>query len=504
MSTLNPERSQVLWLGAPPHSEHRAELANRGLAVCEVDPGDLEKVPFDYRFVRGLVICAMPPKVPAAKRALGGVAIALDHGLQILVLVGDSVAHAFVQGCIDKAVTAGPARERIRYRLGAKPHEVAEVFARCAPGPAIHTALKIEAPGGMNLTVKQEFLLRRAFSDCSAIHLTELSGGRSALTLSVQATLSNSLAGPHPLPFFAKLDRAALIAAEQACYERYAETHIAWYLRPNLQPARCLIGADTGILVGSFVPKSESLWTLVVQGRAETAIQSLFTETLAGWRTAHASTQMEHGSIAPSLADVFKPINVRKRYVKAAASLGFVHDPQEIWEAFLNLPTRCWPKAPIHGDMHAENVRVRGSDAIIIDLAKATMGPLAADPASLEVWIAFQTPPQGFEIEPVEWLQTVQALFSYPLVVEPDPSNIGAGTKWLRDGVIHARRIALASSVPVDYAITLALFLLRRATFEPDAIAPIDDEYRRTWAWVLGCQLLRTIQKTECQYEEAA
>jgi len=48
MSTLNPERSQVLWFGAPPHSEHRAELANRGLTVCEVDPGDLEEVPFDY------------------------------------------------------------------------------------------------------------------------------------------------------------------------------------------------------------------------------------------------------------------------------------------------------------------------------------------------------------------------------------------------------------------------------------------------------------------------
>lgn len=504
MSTLNPERSQVLWLGASPHSEHRAELANRGLTVCEVDPGDLEKVTFDYRFVRGLVICAMPPKVPAAKQVLGGIAIALDHGLQILVLVGDSVAHAFVQGCIDKVVPAGPARERVRYRLGAKAHEVAEVFARHAPGPAIHTALKIEASDGMNLTVAQEFLLRRAFSDCSAIHLTELSGGRSALTLSVQATLSNSLAGPHPLPFFAKLDRAALIAAEQACYERYAETHIAWYLRPNLQPARCLIGTDTGILVGSFVPKSESLWALVVHGRAEAAIQSLFTETLAGWRTAHAAMQTEHGSIAPSLAGVFKPANVRKRYVKSAASLGFVHDPHEIWEAFLNLPTRCWPKAPIHGDMHAENVRVRGSDAIIIDLAKTMMGPLGADPASLEVWIAFQSPPKGFAIEPVEWLQTVQALFSYPLVLESRPSDAAAGTNWLRDGVIHTRRVALASSAPVDYAITLALYLLRRATFEPDTIDPIGDEYRRTWAWVLGCQLLQTIQETECQYEEAA
>lgn len=501
----NPERAKVLWLGAPPHPEHYAELANRGLAVCEVDPRDLEETSLDYRFVRGLVICAMPPKVPAAKQALGGIASALDHGLQILVLVGDSVVHAFVQACIDKALPAGPARESIRYRLGAKAHEVAELFARHAPGPAIHASLRIEVPSGMKLNATQEFLLRRAFSDCSAIHLTELSGGRSALTLSVQATLSNSLAGPHPLPFFAKLDRAALIAAEQVCYERYAESHIAWYLRPNLQRARCLIGADSGILVGSFVPKSESLWSLVVQGRAEAAIQSLFTETLSGWRTAHAATQTEHGSIAPSLAGVFKPASVRKRYVKAAASLGFAHDPQEVWEAFLNLPTRTWPKAPIHGDMHAENVRVRGSDAIIIDLAKATMGPAGADPACLEVWIAFETPPKGFEVEAAAWLQTVETLFSYARVVQPPQSDAPAEKNWLHNGVVQTRRLALASSPPVDYAITLALYLLRRATFEPDAVDPIGDEYRRTWAWVLGCRLLQAIQEKEieCQLEEA-
>ena len=60
MSTSNPERAKVLWLGAPPPPEHDAELANRGLTMCEVDASDLENAPFNCRFVRGLVICAMP------------------------------------------------------------------------------------------------------------------------------------------------------------------------------------------------------------------------------------------------------------------------------------------------------------------------------------------------------------------------------------------------------------------------------------------------------------
>ena len=60
MSTSSPERAKVLWLGAPPPSEHDPELANRSLTMCGMDATDLEKAPFDHRFVRGLVTCATP------------------------------------------------------------------------------------------------------------------------------------------------------------------------------------------------------------------------------------------------------------------------------------------------------------------------------------------------------------------------------------------------------------------------------------------------------------
>jgi hypothetical protein len=63
MSTANPERSKVLWLGAPPHLEHDIKLANRGLTICAVDAPALEKAPFVYRFVSGLVTCSTPLRV---------------------------------------------------------------------------------------------------------------------------------------------------------------------------------------------------------------------------------------------------------------------------------------------------------------------------------------------------------------------------------------------------------------------------------------------------------
>jgi hypothetical protein len=294
------------------------------------------------------------------------------------------------------------------------------------------------------------------------------------------------------------------IVAERVCYERYAETHIAWNLRPNLQPARCLVGAQIGILVGSFVPKSESLWTLITQGRAEAAIRSLFTETLASWRDPEAATRAESGSIAPSLGEVFNYLNVRKSYLEAAAKLGFAREPQQVWEGFLNLPSRSWPRAPIHGDLHAENVRIRANDAILIDLAKATMGPPGADPACMEVWIAFEIPPPCAQMERTVWLQTVQELFGCYQVMSPPRPDPVVPNAWLRDAVIHTRRTALASTPPVDYAITLALYLLRRASFSPAAVDTECDAYRRTWAWILGCQLLEAVQDIECKYEEAA
>jgi hypothetical protein len=264
------------------------------------------------------------------------------------------------------------------------------------------------------------------------------------------------------------------------------------------------VGTDLGILVGSFVTKSESLWSLITQGRARAAIDSLFLETLASWRDARSVMSEDVGSIAPELARVFQYKSVRKRYVKTAAALGFDRDPAAVWEGFLNLPTRRWPRAPVHFDLHAENVRVRGDDAIIIDLARVTMGPPSADPACMEVWIAFELPPSDVAVDESAWLSAVQQLYALPLITSTEAPEEPRGVGWLYDSIMQIRRLALVKSSPTDYAITLALFLLRRAMFEPDGQAPEQDFRRRTWAWILGCQLLEAVRAAESCYEEAA
>lgn len=208
--------------------------------------------------------------------------------------------------------------------------------------------------------------------------------------------------------------------------------------------------------------------------------------------------------IVQALGCVAAAVNVRKRYLGAAAALGFQWEPAAIWEGFLNLPTRRWPRAPIHGDLHAENVRVRGDDAIIIDLARATMGPPSADPACLEVWIAFELPPTDVQVDEAGWLSVVQGLYASPMVCKPTDPCVSGTLSWLGDSILQIRRLAQAKSSPTDYAITLALYLMRRAMFEPDPQSPEIDMKRRTWAWILGCQLFEAVRAMESCYEEAA
>ena len=56
-----------------------------------------------------------------------------------------------------------------------------------------------------------------------------------------------------------------------------------------------------------------------------------------------------------------------------------------MWESLLGLTGQKYRAAPMHGDLHGNNVRVRGGDAIVIDLASIASGPLVADLAGLSL-----------------------------------------------------------------------------------------------------------------------
>jgi hypothetical protein len=480
-------RSVVYWIGSPPTIEERLEFERRNLVIRTLTEGTV----IDFNVARAVVYNASPPYVPVVSAQIGSLLTALEHGLMVYLLAADDAIQAHLLREVPDAVRKGHLAMLVRSRTGSVPSfECAENIARHDAGRHANINLQIQLPPDVHLDADQEFIVCRAFSDCMAVSLEPLSGGLSATAFFAQATLTASEVGPRPLPFFVKLDEAHKIFTEVTNYQLFATHHIPWYLRPNLDPSRCIQGVERGILVGSFVEQSESLWQAVLNGKGPRYIHALFEDTLMGWRSQAYSRPPMKCSMASSLKDVFKWKRVPVQTVEQAKQHGSVRSPQELWEQLLNLPEQQLRYAPMHGDMHAENVRVRNNDAIIIDLANASNGPLCADVASLEVWLTFQVPNSNKQIPDRKvWTQVAKELFS-PTEVNRPPrlASTDVGLDWLRGCIRQTRMIAGAiCECDTEYPTAIALHLLRRSQYTTENE---EDAYRRGYAYFLGSQLV--------------
>lgn len=481
-------RNVVYWVGLPPTNDEKLEFEQRNLLIRILD-NDLT---FDFNVARALVYKALPPSLPVVYSLLKHYRAALNNGLIVYLIAADDAIQAHLMKEVPDNIRNGHLAAQVRCRTGHMPsYECAENIARHEAGRYANPNLQIQLPMQFSLNEDQEFIVRRAFNDCSAISLEPLTGGRSATAFLVQATLSASEVGPRPLPFFVKLDVAHKILKEVNNYQLYATLHIPWYLRPNLDHSRCLQGINNGILVGSFVEQSESLWQAILNGKGPRYIHGLFEETLMGWRSQAYRRQPVKCSLANSLAHVFQWEKVPKELILLASEHGDVLQPKELWEQLLNLPEHNLRYAPMHGDMHGENVRVRNNDAIIIDLANACNGPLCADVASLEVWITFEVPSLKVQIpDRAIWKHVVNELFTPSEVIRPPRlASMEFGVDWLRGCIRQTRMIAGAiCECDLEYPTAIAIHLLRRAQYK---VENEEDGYRRSFAYYLGSQLVK-------------
>ena len=251
------DRPKMLWFGRPPTDDDFRETRNRGLTLEVVGVGASP----DFRRARAAVFWAPDQHFELVAELLeANLVHAIDEGLYLYIVVANEGQLRDVERVLVQLLPSGAPMDRHRLRihpLGC--HEVPNAALLHTPGPAANDALEILLPDGGSLQDDQQFLLRRAFSDCKSIALRLIPGGKSgALTFLVDATLATTLAGPRPLPYFAKLGKPQKLRVELSRYEIYAENHIAWHLRPNFQSSRCIYGVEQGILVGSFVQSSVS------------------------------------------------------------------------------------------------------------------------------------------------------------------------------------------------------------------------------------------------------
>lgn len=483
------ERPVVLWFGPDASGDLKREFSNRGLLLEKVSDTAKDQ---DLVRARGAVyVFEKATLAQSIERFTKTYERAIDHGL-LIYLLAESDA---VQGSIGNVLARMNGSARFHRRTQpVEPHDIAELCARFSAGRPHTTSLDIDGLPAGHLSEEDRFLLCRAFGDCSAIRLTPLAGGRSATVFSVQATFRDSRAGPRPLPFFAKLDEREKVATEIQKYETYATYHIPFNLRPNLDVGRCIHGARRGILVGNFVEKSESLWDVARKGMGSRCIHALFEDTLRGWRSQAVQTEPISASVASALAHVVSPDRIQDEYVRFAGAQGMSMSSAEMWNVLLGL-NQSYRLAPMHGDMHGENVRVRGSDAIVIDLLSTDRGPLASDLAGLETWLVFELPPEQLSDDARNrWVSLVDELYKPEAIDKlPKLESSDLSTSWIRDCVRQIRMIAATTQeCSTEYQSAVAVYLMRRAMYPAANDA---DSYRRSYAYLTAARIVSYLKE---------
>lgn len=372
---------------------------------------------------------------------------------------------------------------------------IANFIAENPAGPAPSQTLRITIddlvdPEGkrkkVTLSESEALLLKRAFFDCSDLHLTPLDGGKSGVGVyRACAELAGGLFGQWPQPHFVKVGRRKKVFAEYEVYEGYVDPYVPFHLGPHLIRDRCCLGATEGVIVGDYVEESESLRYCASDGRSASAIACLFDRTLLGW---HRQARKENISIAEALDNAF-PRCIDPARMAKARNLGAKRDIGDLHNLFRLCTSKPVLAGPIHGDLHASNVRVRATDAIVIDFFAHHRAPLLYDAASLEASLLVE----GFgkqDRDIRKWVCSVRALYDRPpLDTEVEPANPKSSSFWFHACVMQIRRYARQwERSPNQYAAALAAALLVKAS--KDANVPDPEAARRAAAYAFAERIL--------------
>jgi hypothetical protein len=471
-------RTKVIWIGP---AEDGTEFTNRQFAieVCSSCAAAAEHLPFANALVFN-VRQANRGGLAEDLRSLAGPA--LDHGLAIHVIADSDDTQLHIAHVIKSLSLTGHVRASTKPSL----YMIAENIARHEPGPSLNDDLEFR---GEKLTSNAELLLRRAFCDCKHIIVNRLAGGMTSDVLSVHAVFKDSRSGPRPLPFFAKIGDRPSIEHEYEMYQHYVEHFVPFYLRPSLDYQRCVYGFQYAVLVGNFVEYSESLSDVARRNIAQGAIHSLFDNALRGWRL--QATEIS-ANLLSAMPGFLNPDEIPASRVDKAREYGATRSPTELQILLNGAKAITYLSAPYHGDLHADNVRVRGNDAILIDFQRVRIGPLLADHACLEISLAFNE----YSGDTNEgWTNLMDTLFSEASFAHPPgPALEPAQREWLWNAVRQIRTIALANQTSLKEYLQLVVISLLRFARLPER--PTDTsvaEERKAYAYVIADKLAKAV-----------
>ncbi|MGA2373831.1 MAG: hypothetical protein ABSG11_24515 [Candidatus Korobacteraceae bacterium] len=508
-------RKQVGWFGIAPPADGRKAFEDRGFLVTTCSDADLRNpaylsglsaVVFNQSAEKALQI--VPSLQNHAQRLLNyDCLVILRPGSKELSDDPSIITNAIVKLHLWAAGLPPKEEAKLKWQapmdgIPALPHaaffgfavpwlDIANTLADNPSGAAPNLALKPTVDDVVKkLDPDAEILIQRAFWDCAEVHLVAMADGHSgARVYRAYAELTEGLHGRWPQPYFVKIGDRGKIFSEYKVYEERVDPYIPFHLGPHLIRERCCLGASVGLIVGDYVEESESLRDCASQGRAATAISCLFDRTLLGWyRSAHKVDT----SLAAGLANSFpRQHKISSDRFARARALGATLNLSELRSLFERCDKGPVLVGPIHRDLHAANVRVRATDAIVIDFYAHRDFPLVYDAACLEASLLVE----GFaddkrDIE--EWLLSLTPLYDNPLLdgtlPHPNPKDRSC---WFHACIRQIRRYAHQwQCCDHQYAAALAVALLTKAVKDKDAPEP--EFSRRAAAYVLAERVLQS------------
>lgn len=513
-----PGRNHIAWLEIDPPVEGRHAFLDRGFRVTRCSENDLRSADFLAGLTAVIFVQNAEKPLQIASHIESHGQRLLDYDCQIVLRPGSeelSLEPSILTNAINKIRLSTawlPPKQAASLKWlrpsGALPpfprahffsfeipwNVIANVVAENPPGPAPNPSLQISLQAvtagafAPVLDDDEKLLIERAFSDCADISLEPIGGGRSGLSVyRAHAELEQGLEGRWPQPYFVKIGDRQKIVAEYEHYEGRVRPYVPFHLGPHLDSKRCCLGARKGIIVGDYVEESESLRDCACEGRAASAIACLFDRTLLGW---HRVFETKESSIAKALKHRFPSKMLEPRRSRVTA-LGARLTLPKLRQLFRRCTSRPVLIGLVHGDLHSANVRVRATDAIVIDFFAHQKYPLVFDAATLEASLFVE----GFRDDKRElqdWLQSVEPLYAEPAVLGPLPHvNPKNASFWFYACVHQIRRYARQwECAENQYAAALAVALLIKAT--KDLNVPEPEASRRAAAYIMAERLLLT------------
>ena len=348
-----------------------------------------------------------------------------------------------------------------------------------------------------------ELLIRRAFPRAEEVRVSELSRGFSGsrVFMAHEKRLESSIAHwtqPKLIKIGLRLDMEQEVGNMRA-----VSPFVPFELRPNLEAH--IAGFRKSILIADFVDKSEPLIDVARAGRAETAISNLFNRTLHTWRERAWSCGMSTESLADAAErlQIVSPEKICDDYLQSPDIQAKRIDFSALWSALkkIQFPHRA---ASIHADLHGDNVRVRGDDAILIDLGsvkgKGEPGlgaPLSFDVAMLEIALVFtcergeDKADNGFY--QTRWEKEVRHYYELKAILStPVRESVPEPESWMFGCIQRLRAFGIYDqSNQLEYAIALAIAMLRWCKFKP--LGNGADKGRRVVALAIAAELIAEI-----------